>query len=545
MPTHPMPAPGPTSAPPERIPRACLAAWATLLVLYTWAAWRDLPTLMGRILSDDMFYYLGVARHLALEGVAAFDGVSATNGFHPLWMLLLAAFVRLVPDDPILVVHVALATVALCLTVQGLLLERLLALHGHGRLGAWWSIWWLLSPGVVAIMGQGLETALYGTCFLATLRIYLGWRERLSAARALLVGTALGLTALARLDAGLLVLAVGLDAMWLAFRRRAAMVPLALVLPVIALLSPWVIWSVATVGTPLPTSGRALDLWAFDVQAAFLRGRWGDALPGVARNVLEWAAEHLRLLVGLPRIWKPPIPTLAVLLALGLGFAGWVTVRVFADRRYAGFRMLLLVAAAYTGYYLVRWPDSRYILPGVLVEIVVASVVLGDRIEGLVPRWRRRLGRAAAAAAGVGLLALALLLTWQWRNAAFDNPTAPLNATMYAVGVPWIREHTPPEALIGSFNAGILGYLGGRRVVNLDGVINEDAYRALAAHRLSDYIDKTGIGWVIDWTGQLEWFLKHFDDRAVSRLRFEPVAAFEQTWRFGKTRLLVHRVARP
>jgi hypothetical protein len=500
---------------------------------------------MDEIVSDDMFYYLGVARHLALDGVASFDGVSPSNGFHPLWMLLLAAFVRLVPDDPVLVVHLALTTVALCLIVQALLLERLLALHGHGRLGAWWSLWWLLSPGVVVIMGQGLETALYGVCFLATLRIYLGWRERLSASRALLVGTLLGLTALARLDAALLVLAVGLDAMWLAFRRRAAVVPLALALPVIALLSPWVIWSIATVRTPLPTSGRALDLWAFEVMGALLRGRWGDAIPGMARNVLEWAAEHLRLLVGLPRVWKPPIPTLAVLLALGLGLAGWVSVRVFADRRYAGFRMLLVVAAAYSAYYVVRWPDSRYILPGVLVEVVVASVVIGDAIQGVMPVWRRRVRRAATAVAGAGVLALAVLLTWQWRNAAFDNHTAPLNATTYGVGVPWLKAHTPPEAVIGSFNAGIFGYFSGRRVVNLDGVINEDAYLALAARRLSDYIDRTGIGWVIDWTGQLEWFLDRFDDDSITRLQFEPVAAFEQTWRFGKTRLVVHRVARP
>jgi hypothetical protein len=115
---------------------------------------------------------------------------------------------------------------------------------------------------------------------------------------------------------------------------------------------------------------------------------------------------------------------------------------------------------------------------------------------------------------------------------------------MYTQGVPWLHAHTLPSAVVGSFNAGIFGYFSGRRVVNLDGVVNERAYEALAAHRLADYVHEAGIEWVIDWAGQLEWFLAHFSDRSRVRLEAVPVQAFELPAPSGE-RLVVYRVVRP
>jgi hypothetical protein len=36
----------------------------------------------------------------------------------------------------------------------------------------------------------------------------------------------------------------------------------------------------------------------------------------------------------------------------------------------------------------------------------------------------------------------------------------------------WIKENLPPDARIGIFNAGYIGYFSGRKVINLDGLIN-------------------------------------------------------------------------
>ena len=44
---------------------------------------------------DDAFYYLVTANHFVDSGRFAFDGTTATNGFQPLWVVLVVAVTRL------------------------------------------------------------------------------------------------------------------------------------------------------------------------------------------------------------------------------------------------------------------------------------------------------------------------------------------------------------------------------------------------------------------------------------------------------------------
>jgi hypothetical protein len=65
---------------------------------------------------------------------------------------------------------------------------------------------------------------------------------------------------------------------------------------------------------------------------------------------------------------------------------------------------------------------------------------------------------------------------------------------------------TPPAARIGAFNAGIIGAFaseGGRRVTNLDGVVNHGALRATESRTLMDYIDKEQIEFIADLPGTI------------------------------------------
>lgn len=48
---------------------------------------------------DDAFFYATISRHTVEEGILSFDGVSETNGFHPLWMGVLIVTRLIVPDQ--------------------------------------------------------------------------------------------------------------------------------------------------------------------------------------------------------------------------------------------------------------------------------------------------------------------------------------------------------------------------------------------------------------------------------------------------------------
>src|SRR5690242_10405432 len=89
-----------TSADPIKMVQALLIAFAVLVPLAS-AALVVLtpPSLWVDTLFDDAYYYLGVARHLALGQGSMFAPPLATNGYQPLWLALLSGVALLVGAD--------------------------------------------------------------------------------------------------------------------------------------------------------------------------------------------------------------------------------------------------------------------------------------------------------------------------------------------------------------------------------------------------------------------------------------------------------------
>ena len=76
-----------------------------------------------RVVPDDAFYYLTVARNIAAGAGSTFDGVYFTNGYHPLWMLLLIPVTSLDADSYLrfaLLLGVTLNLVAALILFKGL-----------------------------------------------------------------------------------------------------------------------------------------------------------------------------------------------------------------------------------------------------------------------------------------------------------------------------------------------------------------------------------------------------------------------------------------
>ena len=89
----PIPAPPMDSSPSPRtpsgagaLPAAALAVWVGALVAYLALPLRGL---LVRVVPDDALFYLEIARNGAAGTFSSFDGLVRTNGYHPLWMLML------------------------------------------------------------------------------------------------------------------------------------------------------------------------------------------------------------------------------------------------------------------------------------------------------------------------------------------------------------------------------------------------------------------------------------------------------------------------
>ena len=60
---------------------------------WSWSlVWHDAPF---SLTFDDAFYYFGIARNVAHGHGSTFDGIDLTNGYHPLWMLMASPVYRL------------------------------------------------------------------------------------------------------------------------------------------------------------------------------------------------------------------------------------------------------------------------------------------------------------------------------------------------------------------------------------------------------------------------------------------------------------------
>lgn len=146
---------------------------------------------------DDGYYYLTVAANMAEYGRSTFDGVTSTNGYQPLWLLVLTGLARLVGTNA----HTFF--VAACILVYSLILGTVL-LAGAWRNNEWAKISLCFSVGLTAIVlrwplafVQGLEPVL----LVPLLLLFVTLVERISEPRQLyLLSVMLATMFLVRLD---------------------------------------------------------------------------------------------------------------------------------------------------------------------------------------------------------------------------------------------------------------------------------------------------------------------------------------------------------
>ena len=121
---------------------------------------------------------------------------------------------------------------------------------------------------------------------------------------------------------------------------------------------------------------------------------------------------------------------------------------------------------------------------------------------------RRRAWSYRATGVSSVVVGVSLVCFW-WLKATPDN----LAATRYEVAN-WMNANLEEDSIVGSFNAGQLGFFSDRSVVNLDGLINhvtyfEDVIRDESPEALLAYMDRVGIDYLVDyrfgrWHGLIE-----------------------------------------
>ena len=443
-------------------------------------AFPGLDPLLHRYLTDDAFYSFEVSRH-----IPEFNAGIATSGFHPLYVFAIAPLHRgLAPE---LAVPATLALLLLVLGLGVILLYRLLEpLWGHG-VALWCAAAWATSGGLYAVVMTGCETALPAVSVLAFLVLFVRVDPAPGGAPLRMLfalGAVAGLAFWSRLDS-VVILAPALA--WLGLRllaRPAAL--LALALPAVSLPLVWLAYCGIVTGSFWPDSAAALRTlrgidslafapWPLARQALAQLGSGLDAfLVGDAASHTPWiAAGPLLIAAGLCLFLRPAGPrtpqAACARRLFGLFLAGFCLWSAYYVWRLGGFR---------PWYFAHAGP----LLFAVLVPPIVSAA--GSALGSA--RWRT----------GAGALALALLAALSTPR----EPRAPQEHDKYrgALVAEELLDRLDPSAAVAAFNTGVYDYAMHRDVLNLDGVVNPEALSALRDRQLPAYLERKGIGYLIE-----------------------------------------------
>ena len=521
---------------------AALAAFALLIALPY--ASMPIPRLLNWV-ADDGFYYLQIARHIAHGGPSTFDGVTRTNGYHPLWMLCCTAL-AFVFHDRFVLVHAALWLAFACHAATGMLLARLLKPYT----GAFWAkiggAAWLFNPLALHMCLCLTESPLYILCLVAALIALQdacramhrdndagGQESETGVSTRLLVrlGLALGAAMLARTDAIFVVVPSLIVVAGVEFTRaprptRLRRATRAFTLPALvcgSTMLPWLAYSWASVHALAQDSGVMKSLWQTTWQ--------NEAHISLAARL----AAALRFMLGewLQRAFEVTFQLPFIAPELLIGASGAVA-----------------VCAAYT---LRRDSVARPLLAGTTL-LALATIAMGmaygygvsdhqvwHLAEPALAVWLVLLGWVGACAA--------TLLDKRHQTAAaltFLAATAVLGVTgarEFAPHYPWQRdvyrsqpvleEMVPPGERIGCFNAGIPAYFSDRTIINLDGLVNHDAVPYWQKHRFADYLAAARIGYIIDESDSVNR-ARAFSDRPLDLtvLASGPLAGWKHPVRY-------------
>jgi hypothetical protein len=447
-----------------------LAATGALVGIFVLVA--DFELILA-IIPDDAGYYFGIAENVAGGTGETFDGLSATNGYQPLWMYLLAAAYRIRSAAPETMYRSVLLLQTVILAAAAVLLYRWCARFFPPRIvlpGAMIFLVLVMMPAV-----NGMESAVLVT--LLAVLVVLGWKLRVCElspfARDLLFGMTAGVVVLARLDLIFLPVVVCALCLWrgivgVADRGGYVRKAVAIGLGTTLIVSPYLLRNYLAYGRIMPVSGALKSSFPRVTPSGYGFSRmalYDRAALAVALVYLAWAAVRVRR-----RGAAAPLDyfemTVAILSATVL--------------------LHFLHTVLFMKWAVFRWHFLVYSFTASLALCVPAARFFG----GAAFARRRRAYWACVAALAV---CCCLVVNREYGG----RSTEVWGVHSYRAAC-WAREHTEADAVFAMKDAGNFGYFSRRSVINLDGVVNSLSYQeAIRERRLNAYLSEMNVTYLV------------------------------------------------
>lgn len=406
--------------------------------------------------SDDGYYYYDLVQGVTEGRGLSTDGIHTTNGFHPLWFVVLLPFGVLTTGPVGLVVTAqVLSILLLAAAVSGVVAtaRRL----GAGRLAAVVGGLALTFAPWRNVAAAGVEGALALALlsWLVYAAIHAAEASPVRVRPWAVSGLLAGLTMLARLDTvfvvGTVVLALLLTALrWWPGRpeqdcSRSVGLTVALLVPPLALVGGYLVINTVATGSPMPIT-------------ASLKSSFPE--PGLSVAFLRSNAAYY---VALVPAW------LAVAVALA----------VPRFRRHLAVLFAAAAGASLFGVYLalfgegVFWWHFVSLLPAGALGV---ALVLDWCLDRTAIRERSASAQGLAAATAAAVLVVPLVVSIVATNPDGERAAASgWRVEAHRAGS-WAGAHLPDDSLLAMKDSGAFGHYTSQPVMNLDGVVSDRDY---------------------------------------------------------------------
>lgn len=500
--------------------------------------------------SEDAFLSLQVAYNIADGRGVTVEG-ERTNGFQPLWVLLLAGLQTVLSLSKPGLARLALALGALFSFLTALVVRRIVQNEvsaANAELLSWLAAGIFMADGLLSKYSlNGLETSMY--LFTLSLLMWATYRwlpplpQQPSLRGMAGLGACLGLAFWARNDALLLApilaLFIAVRARPKTFAQGLALLRCELAYGSALLLvgSPWIAWNLYVSGTIQPQSGVVHSLFTGEPTLSSLLSYYSDHSYLFAHltawlGALTWSPLfYVRLgLANAGLLWLQGFCGLAVAftLVIVLRVKGENGRQSLLSSRLLPFVLFLpALATTYLTYLSVRWFWDRYHAPFTLIGLVLTMVVL-DRLPQALERLatlRVRTSLLAALTLSGHLLGTAMLL----------QPKYATDSANHFMRWQWLRDHVPAHSTVCSLQTGVLGYYGSAdfQILNSDGKVSLRALEArLEPGALPPFI-AANCDYFVEWRFALDR-----DELAPLRTLCEPFRHFEDPERDLSTEVL-------
>lgn len=464
---------------------AFVVALALAIAARLAVAWSPVLTSFSFSVPDDAYYYFTIARNIAAGHGTTFDGLTPTNGFHPLWMAMIVPLWAFTNQPDTLPIHLALTLGAILDVVTMAGIWWLAGHISHNRVIAGLAVLsYAFNPYNTAASVNGLETSLSAALFVWSLASYWRLREisRPGWRNWLFLGMIWALLLLARTDYVIILVPCAVDLVWQQRRHLRGIWAMSLGG---LLWLPWITWNFATFGSLSQVSGNAYPY--------YLHAIW-EAQEHTAQQLLtQQARMAYGIFANLARLsgFDKAIVSLVIFCAAML-FVAWKarsSPKQVAAPKWESLVVLVWPTVGAVGllilHGLVRWMYLPwYFVPATILLVLWFTVLL---------TWLgQRKMQAVALVAGLFLgyqLSTGFVLVQQggmWAS----------QAQVVIAGTSRLAKLCGNYDTIGISDSGYYGYFLPCRVVNLDGVVNNRAYDSILEGRFRRYLDASGIQYV-------------------------------------------------